>query len=135
METLCKFFFQFLIVLLSSSSEHPEIWSGGDQGSAERHHLHQFLAQPSRECCHRGLARPKVKGTYGEMGGLLACYAGSLGSNPDISQKCKMGHLSKEVANTHTSPQKNAYGLRLHILQVPVPIGEKGRRVGAYCAQ
>ncbi len=39
-----------------------------------------------------------------EMGGLVgsapACYDSSLGLNPDISQKYKMGDISKEVANT-----------------------------------
>jgi hypothetical protein len=34
-----------------------------------------------------------------------ACYCSSLGSNPDISQKYKMGDTSKEVANT-LAPQK-----------------------------
>jgi hypothetical protein len=29
-----------------------------------------------------------------------ACYGSSLGSNPDISQKYKMGDISKGVANT-----------------------------------
>jgi hypothetical protein len=29
-----------------------------------------------------------------------ACYGSSLGSNPDISQKFKMGDISKGVANT-----------------------------------
>jgi hypothetical protein len=30
----------------------------------------------------------------------------SLGSNPDISKKYKMGDISKGVANTHSSPPK-----------------------------
>jgi hypothetical protein len=35
----------------------------------------------------------------GKVGSALACY-GSLGSNPDISQKYKKGDISKEVAKT-----------------------------------
>ncbi len=39
-----------------------------------------------------------------EMGGYVdsapACYGSYLGSNPDISQKYKMGDISKGVANT-----------------------------------
>jgi hypothetical protein len=39
-----------------------------------------------------------------EMGGYVgsapACYGSSLGSNPDISQKYKMGDLSKVMAYT-----------------------------------
>jgi hypothetical protein len=39
-----------------------------------------------------------------EMGGSApACYGSALGSNPDISQKYKMGDKSKGVANTLTS--------------------------------
>jgi hypothetical protein len=38
------------------------------------------------------------------MGGSVVsasvCYGSSLGSNPDISQKYKMGDISKGVANT-----------------------------------
>ncbi len=30
----------------------------------------------------------------------LLAYGSSLGSNPDISQKYKMGNISREVANT-----------------------------------
>jgi hypothetical protein len=30
-----------------------------------------------------------------------------MGSNPDISQKYKMGNISKLVANTYSSPLKN----------------------------
>ncbi len=45
-----------------------------------------------------------------EMGGLVgsapACYSSSLGANPDISQKFKMGDISKGVANT-LYPAKN----------------------------
>ncbi len=37
-----------------------------------------------------------------------ACYGNSLGSNPDISQKYKMGDISKEVANT-LYPAKKIY--------------------------
>jgi hypothetical protein len=37
------------------------------------------------------------------MGGLVGsapvCYGSSLGSNPDISQKYKMGEISKGMAN------------------------------------
>jgi hypothetical protein len=38
-----------------------------------------------------------------EMGGYVgsAPYGSSLGSNPDISEKYKMGDISKRVANTH----------------------------------
>jgi hypothetical protein len=36
----------------------------------------------------------------GYVGSAPACYGSSLGSNPDISQKYKMGDLSKGVANT-----------------------------------
>ncbi len=46
-----------------------------------------------------------------EMGGKVvstpACYSSSLGSNPDICQKYKMGDISKGVANTlYCSPPK-----------------------------
>jgi hypothetical protein len=34
------------------------------------------------------------------VGSALACYGSSLCSNPDISQKYKMGDISKEVSNT-----------------------------------
>jgi hypothetical protein len=36
-----------------------------------------------------------------------ACYGSSLGSNPDISQKCKMVDISKGVANTLQLAKKN----------------------------
>jgi hypothetical protein len=35
-----------------------------------------------------------------------ACYGSSLGSNPDISQKYKMGDISKEVAKKRLAPKK-----------------------------
>ncbi len=35
-----------------------------------------------------------------EVGSAPACYANSLGSNPDITQKYKMGDICKGVANT-----------------------------------
>jgi hypothetical protein len=41
-------------------------------------------------------------------GSTPACYGSSLGSNPDISQKFKMGDISKEVANT-LSPAEKIY--------------------------
>jgi hypothetical protein len=34
----------------------------------------------------------------GYVGSAPACYSSSLGSNPDISQKYKMGEISKGVA-------------------------------------
>jgi hypothetical protein len=37
-----------------------------------------------------------------EMGGSApACYRSSLGSDPDISQRYKMGDISKGMANRH----------------------------------
>jgi hypothetical protein len=36
----------------------------------------------------------------GYVGGPPACFDSSLGSNPDISQKYKMGDISKGVAST-----------------------------------
>jgi hypothetical protein len=46
------------------------------------------------------------------MGGSVdsapACYGSSLGSNPDIVQKYKMGDISKGVANT-LSPAKKIF--------------------------
>jgi hypothetical protein len=36
----------------------------------------------------------------GYVGGQPTCFGSSLGSNPDISQKYKMGDISKGVANT-----------------------------------
>jgi hypothetical protein len=36
----------------------------------------------------------------GQVGRAPTCYGSSLGSNPDISQKYKMGDISKGVANT-----------------------------------
>jgi len=41
-----------------------------------------------------------------------ACYISSLGSNPDISQKYKMGDMSKGVANT-LMPAKKMYKKKL----------------------
>ncbi len=39
---------------------------------------------------------------------LLACYGSSLGSNPDIFQKHKMGNISKGAGQlTLARPQKN----------------------------
>jgi hypothetical protein len=45
----------------------------------------------------------RCKSQLGEgwlSGSAPACYGRSLGSNPDISQKYKMGDISKGVANT-----------------------------------
>jgi hypothetical protein len=39
-------------------------------------------------------------GMGGQVGSAPACYGSSVGSNPDISQKHKMGDVSKGVANT-----------------------------------
>jgi hypothetical protein len=36
----------------------------------------------------------------GKVGNASACYGIILGSNPDISQKYKVGDISKGVANT-----------------------------------
>jgi hypothetical protein len=48
--------------------------------------------------------------SVGEMGGYVGsapgCYGSSLGSNPDISKKYKMGDISQGVANT-LARQKN----------------------------
>jgi hypothetical protein len=38
-----------------------------------------------------------------------ACYGSSLGSNPDIYQKYKIGDISKGVANALKPAQKNIY--------------------------
>ncbi len=37
------------------------------------------------------------------------CYDSSLGSNPDISKKYKMGEISKEVVNTTHSSRPKIY--------------------------
>jgi len=41
-----------------------------------------------------------------KVGSAPAYYASSLGSNPDISQKYKMGDISKGMT-THSCPPKN----------------------------
>ncbi len=46
------------------------------------------------------LARLCWREMAGEVGSAPACYDSSLGLNPYISQKYKMGYISKEVANT-----------------------------------
>jgi hypothetical protein len=43
----------------------------------------------------------------GQVGSASACYDCSLDSNPDITQKCKIGDISKEVANALQPAQKN----------------------------
>jgi hypothetical protein len=50
------------------------------------------------------------QGDGGYVGNAPACYGSSLGSNPDISQKHKMGDIRKGVANTH-STKKNVWRL------------------------
>jgi hypothetical protein len=52
-----------------------------------------MLAQVS----YRNLVKMEMGGSVGSA---PACYGSSLGSNPDISQKYKMGDISKGVANT-----------------------------------
>jgi hypothetical protein len=41
--------------------------------------------------------------------GWLSCYSSSLGSNPDISQKYKMGVISKRNGQHILARQKNIY--------------------------
>jgi hypothetical protein len=41
------------------------------------------------------------------LGSAPACYGSSLGSNPDSSQKYKMGDISKGLANTLKAPENN----------------------------
>ncbi len=48
------------------------------------------------------------------VGSAPACYGSSLGSNPDISQKYKMGNISKGVANTLQPAKK--YTNKTHLL-------------------
>ncbi len=43
----------------------------------------------------------------GQVGSAPAWYGSSLGSNPDISQKYKMGDISTGVANNTLARQKN----------------------------
>jgi hypothetical protein len=43
----------------------------------------------------------------GSVGSAPACYGSSQGSNTDISQKYKMGDISKGVANTPTRQKKS----------------------------
>ncbi len=40
---------------------------------------------------------------------LLACYGSSLGSNPDIAQKYKMGDISKTSGGQHTLSRQKTY--------------------------
>jgi hypothetical protein len=42
----------------------------------------------------------KLRGMGGSVGSAPAYYGSSLGSNPDISQKYKMGDINKGVATT-----------------------------------
>jgi hypothetical protein len=42
----------------------------------------------------------KVREMGSEVGSAPACYGSSMGSNPDITQKYKMGDISNGVANT-----------------------------------
>ncbi len=42
----------------------------------------------------------KRRGMGGKVGSAPDCYGSSMGSNPDIVQKYKMGDISKGVANT-----------------------------------
>jgi hypothetical protein len=48
------------------------------------------------ENTHNGKKRRKT----GQVGSAPACYGSFLGSNPDISQKYKMGDISKIGGNT-----------------------------------
>ncbi len=48
----------------------------------------------------------------GYVGSAPACYGNPLGSNPDISQKCNMGDISKGVpgtGTTHSIPPKKMH--------------------------
>ncbi len=59
-------------------------------------HLHTHNKKMVRTTRHKIFFREMG----GSIGSAHACYYSSLGSNPDIYQKYKMGDISKEVANT-----------------------------------
>jgi hypothetical protein len=72
--------------------------------SSKKNHEHVAGAGPGililSPLPHNVLQRSASGGTIQRGDGWPSCYGSSLGSNPDISQKYKMGDISKKVANT-----------------------------------